>query len=437
MKKIAAITFGCKINQYETSCIIDSFLQHGYQLVDYSSAADVYLINSCTVTNRTDYKSRSALRKALKQKETNPQVITIITGCYAQRNYDEIAALGDIDLIVDNNKKEQIFALVQALSEHKLAKKEHFEEILDQRDFCELSTTNLPERSRAFVKVQDGCDYYCSYCAIPYARGHSRSREPQKVLDQVNLLVEHGYSEFVLAGINLGLYGQEKAGEYHLVNLLNDIEAIAGVNIIRLSSLEPQLFTKEILEFFRSSKKIANHFHIPLQSGSDEILKQMGRRYTTKDFSKTLNNIYHIFPQAAVGIDLIVGFPGETDELFNETLHFLEKLHFTHLHLFSYSQRPGTVAAKMPHQISGDKKKKRVHLLNELSDRKTREYRSQLIDNKVTLKGVVEHSDEVDLSSGLSDHYIRFYLPEKLPEREFLEMEIIGEHLDGVEVSRI
>jgi len=435
MRTIAAITFGCKINQYETSCIIDSFTQHGYELIEFDKPADIFIINSCTVTNRTDQKSRTALRKALKWKEKNPHTIVIITGCYAQRNYDEIASLGDIDLIVDNNKKDKIYDLVVAITDHRIAKKEHFEDILLQDNFSELSTTTLPERSRAFVKVQDGCDYYCTYCAIPYARGHSRSRNPEKVLDQIKLLVENGYHEFVLAGINLGLYGQEKNDNYHLVELLEDIEAIEGVEIIRLSSVEPQLFSKRLLDFFSISKKMAHHFHIPLQSGSDEILAKMQRKYTSSFFKKNLEKIYNVYNDAAIGIDLIVGFPGETEELFNQTYSFLEGLDFTYLHLFSYSPKVGTPAATMSKQISGDEKRRRINLLYELSKKKTEEYLNKIIEKKTTLKGVIENRKDDQISTGLSDHYIRFYVKENLPKRSVVEMEICGKYSDGIEAK--
>jgi len=437
MKKIAAMTFGCKINQYETACILDDFLQNDYQLVDFSAAADIYLINSCTVTNRTDYKSRSALRKALKRKTENQQTIVVITGCYAQRSYAEIAALGPVDLIVDNNKKEQIYSLVQALAQHKLSSDLHFEDILAQKTFSELSTTNLTERSRAFIKVQDGCDFYCTYCAIPFARGHSRSRDKEQVLQQIKLLVANGYHEFVLAGINLGLYGREKADNYFLVDLLVDIEAIEGVELIRLSSLEPQLFTRQILEYFKASQKLAPHFHIPLQAGNDQILTKMKRRYTISEFNQTIANILQIFPDAAIGLDLIVGFPGETAELFDETYSYLQQLNFTYLHLFSYSKRPGTIAAQMPLQIPGDVIKARVNKLKKLSTQKTRIYREKLIENQVTLRGIVEHSDNSEQVSGLSDHYLRFYLDEDIPERTCVKLQICQKYRDGVKARLI
>ncbi|NQT64814.1 MAG: MiaB/RimO family radical SAM methylthiotransferase, partial [FCB group bacterium] len=268
MKKVAAITFGCKVNQYETSCIVDDFTQAGYQITEFDKPADIYIINTCTVTNRTDYKSRNAIRKALKQKQINPNVKVIVTGCYSQRKKKEIEKLGDVDLIVDNNSKSKIFEKIN--SETSI-----FSDINDQHNFDEMSTTKMLDNTRAFIKVQDGCDYFCAYCAIPYARGHSRSRKKNNILDQIQKLVDNGYKEFVLGGINLGLYGAESG--YSLAKLLYEIEKIAGVELIRLSSIEPQLITDELLEYFTKSKKICHHFHIPLQVGCDELLSKMGR----------------------------------------------------------------------------------------------------------------------------------------------------------------
>ena len=314
MKKVAIITYGCKINQYESACILDDFKSANYEIVPFGNEADVYIINSCTVTNRTDYKSRNSLRKALSQKVKNPNVKVIVTGCYSQRNADEIRKLGDVDLIVDNNKKEQIFQFLQQGGNC-------FEDILEATEFAELSTNSMNDKTRAFVKIQDGCDYYCAYCAIPFARGHSRSRKRENVLNQIKKLAQNGYQEFVLGGINLGLYQQEN--DYSLADLLFDVEKIEGVKIIRLSSIEPQLFTDNLLAYFRESKKIAPHFHIPLLVGCDELLHKMNRKYTTSEFSNQIGKIRDIFPNVAIGIDVIVGLPGETNELFHKTLKFL------------------------------------------------------------------------------------------------------------------
>ena len=424
MKRVAIITYGCKINQYESACILDDFKSANYEIVPFGNEADVYIINSCTVTNRTDYKSRNSLRKALSQKATNPNVKIIVTGCYSQRNADEISKLGAIDLIVDNNKKEQIFQFLQQGGNC-------FENILNATEFAELSTNSMNDKTRAFVKIQDGCDYYCAYCAIPFARGHSRSRKRENVLNQVEKLAQNDYQEFVFGGINLGLYRQEN--DYSLADLLFDVEKIEGVKIIRLSSIEPQLFTDNLLAYFRKSKKIAPHFHIPLQVGCDELLLKMNRKYITSEFSNQIDKIREIFPNVAIGIDVIVGLPGETDVLFQETLKFLQNLDFTYLHVFSYSKRFGTKAAEMKGQIGGKTMKKRSNILTELSDKKKQKYIKKILLQRPILSGIVE-SEKDGWQTVLSDHFIRIYLKNEEHKRH-CRFRIIGKIFDGIEVE--
>ncbi|MDD3050091.1 MAG: tRNA (N(6)-L-threonylcarbamoyladenosine(37)-C(2))-methylthiotransferase MtaB [Candidatus Cloacimonetes bacterium] len=401
MKKVAIETFGCKINQYESACIIDPFLKNGYQLVGFNADADVYIINSCTVTNRTDFKSRNAIRKVLERKKHNPGIKLIVTGCYVQRNSEEVLELGDIDLLIDNNNK---FAIFSILNDNNI----DFGNILDYGHFEEMSTDNMIERSRAFIKVQDGCDFYCSYCAIPYARGHSRSRNPQKVLDQIVRLAEAGYKEFVLGGINLGLYGKEKGDNYFLPDLLRDIESIDSVKKIRISSIEPQLIDEKMLEYFSSARKLCHHLHIPLQSASDRILKLMNRHYTTSEFKEKLSEINERLENAAFGLDVIVGFPGETDQDFEDAVNFLEELEFSYLHVFSYSKRPGTAAAKMRNHVNGKVIRERNAVLTKLSQNKTKNYAQHLVSENTLLEGIVE--DKINgFWTALSDHYIRMY----------------------------
>ena len=400
--KIAAATFGCKQNQYETSCIMDDFLSNGWEQAGFSEQADVYLINSCTVTNRTDFKSRNAIRKALKQKQQNPKVKIVVTGCYAQRNEAEIKQLGDIDLVIDNNHKNRIFAAVTADIVPE------FQDILKVSEYSEHSTKTMLDHSRAFLKIQDGCDFFCAYCAVAWARGPSRSRKRDNIIKQVKMLVEHGFQEFVLSGINLGLYGFEKDDNYHLEHLLIDLEKIEGVEKLRLSSIEPQLFTEPLLEQIENSKQICPHFHIPLQSGSDTLLKSMGRHYDTSEFAEVIGKLLKLKPDAAIGMDVIVGLPGETDALFEETYSFLQKLPLTYLHVFPYSRRPGTKAWSMPDQVNGTISKKRVKRLIALSDTKKSEYINHLISRKTILSGIVE-KQENGYYTLLSDHYIRAY----------------------------
>ena len=428
MKKIAAITFGCKVNQYETSCIVDEFTKEGYQITEFDKLADVYIINTCTVTNRTDYKSRNAIRKALNKKQVDPYVKVVVTGCYSQRKKEEIEELGDIDLIADNNSKSKIFEKLNSGDQQ-------FRDIKDQHDFDEISTTKMLDKTRAFIKVQDGCDYYCAYCAIPYARGHSRSRKKNNILDQIRKLVDNGYKEFVLGGINLGLYGAES--DYSLAKLLCEIEKINGVELIRLSSIEPQLFTDELFEYFMKSKKMCHHFHIPLQVGCDELLKSMGRRYTTKQFRDTIIKLRDIFPDVAIGIDVIAGLPGESEELFQKTHHFLSNLEFTYLHVFSYSKRSGTRAEKMKDHVNGKIIKQRSNQLISISNTKLAEYTDFIINNNIELKGVIEQKTD-DYWTALSDHYVRiFLLSDENLEKKYLHLNPISKKYDGIEVEII
>lgn len=428
-KKVTGITFGCKVNQYETSCILDDFINAGYRVVDFDQPADVYIINTCTVTNRTDYKSRNAIRKALAQKKKNIKVKVIVTGCYSQRNYNEIQKLGNVDLIIDNNSKSKILEYINQVDVNQ------FRDILKASEFEEFSTTSMIDRTRAYIKVQDGCDYYCAYCAVPYARGHSRSRKKENVLKQIQKLIEEGYKEFVLGGINLGLYGREQNDNYFLSHLIADIEKIEGVKLIRLSSIEPQLFSDDLLTFFKKSKKICPHFHIPLQVGCDEMLSHMGRRYTVSDFSNTIQNIRSIFPDVAIGIDVIAGLPGETEELFQKTHNYLVSLNFTYLHVFPFSCRLGTKAEKMSGQVHGSDIKRRTKLLTKLSAKKTQEYVDFIINNSIKLRGIIENKSN-GFWTALSDHYVRVYLKSKTElEKKYLHFLPLQKRFDRVEVK--
>jgi threonylcarbamoyladenosine tRNA methylthiotransferase MtaB len=425
---VAAATFGCKVNQYETACILDAFVSAGYRVVPFDSPADVYIINSCTVTNRTDYKSRNALRKALKHKQQHPGTQVVITGCYVQRNYEEVQALGPIDHIIDNNKKDQIVAAVQGA-------RVPFEDINHQTSFAELFTTSMQDRTRAFIKVQDGCDYYCAYCAVAHARGPSRSRDADKVLQQIAALAQHGYKEFVLGGINLGLFGREKQDGYHLSHLIADIASISGVELIRLSSVEPQLIDDPLLDAIASTPQMCPHFHVPLQSGSDTLLSSMGRHYTTARFAEIIGSLQAIDPMAAIGLDVITGLPGETDELARQTYDFLTNLDFSYLHVFSYSSRPGTRAEKMPGHVNGTVIHTRTQQLTALSEARKQTYRDRLIAHNTPLRGVIEQ--QIDgLWTALSDHYLRLYVAaDSLREGAVVHCTSAAPHSDGLKAE--
>lgn len=428
MNKIAVATFGCKINQYESAGIIAQFEEQGFQPVSFPEDADVYVVNSCTVTNRTDFKSRNAIRNVLKRKETNPHIVLIVTGCYVQRNIDEIKTLGDIDIVVDNQHKNIIYDLY-------LSRQDSFSDIMQYKEFSEMKATEMYDRSRAFVKIQDGCNFFCTYCAIPYARGTSRSRKREAVLEQISILVANGYHEVVLGGINMGLYGQDLYDNYFLADLLSEIEQIPGLDNIRLSSLEPQLFTPPVLAFFKRSTKLTPHFHIPLQSGSDTILKAMKRHYETAEFRQAIQNIITIFPNAAFGIDVIVGFPGETDLLFQETYDFLASLPITYLHVFTYSRRKGTPAFDMKNQINGTIKKERTNKLIDLSQHLTDKYIDKIITEKLVLSAIVEEEID-DYWTSISDHFVRVYYQGKnLQKKQRIIVQPICRYKEGIKVK--
>lgn len=392
---------GCKVNSYESASIIQSF--EGCEVVDFSEDADIYIINTCTVTNRSDYKSRNLIRKALKKKELNPAVKIVVTGCFAQRSADEIAEMGDIDYIIDNQAKLDI---AQIMSGQEYC----FTDIMQAKDFTFKPLYSMLGHTRVFQKIQDGCDFYCSYCAIPYGRGHSRSARFEDVISQANIFAKQGYKEIVLGGVNIGLYrdqGQDLAA------VVKAMAEIPGLELIRISSIEPQLLSLELIHKLRKVDKLCPHFHIALQSGSDSILQAMGRKYDTAMVRAMVTDILALYPDAAIGFDVICGFPGETDALFEQTLGFLSSLPISYLHVFSFSKRKGTPADTMPNQVNGKVKTQRAGQLTALSLAKKKDYARLLKQQNTLIRGVVELTGN-GISESLSDHYLRVQLPQEL-----------------------
>ena len=412
--KVFIETLGCKVNQYESSCILDDFLQDGYENTDIMSNADVIIINTCTVTNRTDYKSRYLISQAIKQKKQKTDTKIIVTGCYSQREIQDKGFDGweMIDMIVDNNQKELISEKLKVENGKIFKSSDEF------NSYSEMKMCKMHSRNRAFLKIQDGCDMHCSYCAVPSARGKSRCRSIENILEQTELLLKNGYEEIVLGGINLGLFDG-------LGNLLPKLDEFNELKRIRLSSIEPQLFTPELLNAIKNIDKICPHFHIPLQSGSDALLKQHGRKYNTKDYKELIKELQTIKPNCALGFDVIVGLPGETDDLFNQTYELLKSIDFTYLHVFIYSKRRGTPAAKMKNQVHGTIAKERSKILLNLSEKKKIEYINKLVVNKIELKANVENKVEDGLLSGTSDRYITVYFKKKhktlIPVKPYLD----------------
>ena len=394
MIRIAIATLGCKANQAESAIILDQF--GDFQLVPWQEEADIYIINTCTVTNRTDYKSRYLIRQALSQKAQNPFAKIVVTGCFAQRYPEEIAKMGNIDLLIDNQQKLNIADILAGGNYE-------FMDIMQAKEFAYKPTTKMYNRTRAFQIIQNGCDFNCAYCAVPYGRGRSRSATLEQVLQQAHLFVESGYKEIVLSGINLGLY---KDGNNDLTDVLLRLNEIKGLELIRLSSIEPQLFNDKLINTLPLISKLCPHYHIPLQCGADTGLKRMRRRHSTTTTNKLTIKIWERIPYPAIGMDIITGFPGETEEEHQQTCSYLRSLPLAYLHIFSFSKRKGTPAFELPNQIPKTIKNHRANELTQISRELTVAYTNSLVENNIPLRGIVEKSAN-GYCEFLSDHYVR------------------------------
>lgn len=378
--KVGICSLGCKVNIYESELVTNILKNNNYTVVDFEDKADIYIINTCSVTNESDKKSRKMINRA---KKNNPAAIIIVMGCYSQVNAEDI----DVDIVLGNKDKSKIVEIIEEYIKTKQKKKIIYD--LTKVDFEKMEITNFDSHTRAFVKIQDGCNAFCSYCIIPYVRGRVRSKDPEDVIKEVTALVEKGYKEIVLTGIHTGRYGTDI--NTNLEELLKKLVNIPNIYRIRLSSIEINEITPGIKELLKENKVMAKHLHIPLQSGSNKILKLMNRRYNKEEFLSMVDNLRDI-PDISLTTDLIVGFPNEDEEEFNETIDTLKKIGFTKIHTFPYSKRKGTPAATMDNQVSPEEKKKRVHRILDLSNK----YEHNFYESKIgkIYDGVVEvHSN--------------------------------------------
>ena len=378
-KIISFITLGCKVNQYETNAMAQKFKEKGYKVIEGEAKADIYVINTCTVTNMSDRKSRQMLRR---MKDINKNAIIVACGCYVQVSKEEVEQMEEIDLVLGNNEKKNIVEYVEKYIEEN-KKEENMEDVMQQREFVDFGDVTYTEKTRAVIKVQDGCDRFCSYCIIPYARGRVRSRKPQSVISEIEKIAKQGIQEVVVTGIHVASYGKDFNNDYKLIDLLEEINKIEGIKRIRLGSIEPLLITEEFVERLKKLEKICHHFHLSLQSGCDETLKRMNRRYTTQQFKEITERLRKTYNDVNLTTDIIVGFPGETENEFNKTYEFLKEIKFYKMHIFKYSQRKGTKAAIMENQIPGDIKEKRSKMLIELSNKNEIEYNKEYIGKEV------------------------------------------------------
>ena len=410
MKKAALHNLGCKVNAYETEAMQELLEQNGYEIVPFQEGADIYIINTCTVTNMADRKSRQMIHRA---KKMNPDAIVVAAGCYvqAQENSDKIDEC--IDIVIGNNKKQN---LIEILEEYEQKRKEADgvfvqQEVIDinhTKEYEELHLTRTAEHTRAYIKVQDGCNQFCTYCIIPYMRGRVRSRRKEEVVEEVSALAANGYKEVVLTGIHLSSYGVDFEEKETLLSLIQAVHAIEGIERIRLGSLEPRIITEEFASALSALPKICPHFHLSLQSGCEETLKRMNRRYSAEEYFEKCILLRKYFENPALTTDIIVGFPGETEEEFEESRAFVEKVNFYETHIFKYSKRQGTKAAVMPNQVPEPEKTKRSNTLLALDERNRKAYEEQFAGKETEI--LVEEQMEKDGKTywiGHTKEYIR------------------------------
>lgn len=418
-------TLGCKLNFAETSTIARQLTDAGYDKVSFDDRADIYVINTCSVTENADRECKLHVKRAMK---ANPEGLVVIVGCYAQLKPEEISQITGVDLVLGAKEKFNILSYLDDLEKSESEGVVHSCEI-EETDFF-IGSYSIGDRTRAFLKVQDGCDYKCTYCTIPLARGISRSDTIENVLKNAKEIAERDIKEIVLTGVNIGDYGKGEFGnkrhEHTFLDLISELDQVEGIERIRISSIEPNLLKDESIELVSKSKSFVPHFHIPLQSGSDELLKKMKRRYLTKLYNDRVNKIREVMPDAAIGVDVIVGFPGETEELFMETYNFLNNLPISYLHVFTYSERENTEAVGMPGVVPIPERKKRNKMLRILSEKKKMAfYQTQL---GKTLPVLWEHEDKDGKMYGFTENYVRVqkdFDQASVNQIEFLNLEKI------------
>ena len=401
MKKVAFHTLGCKVNQYETHAMMELFKNADYDIVTDKDFADVYVINTCTVTNVGDRKSRQFIRK---MKNLNPKAVVAVVGCYAQVAPEEVENLEGVDIVIGTHGRKEIVRLVENKDEDRGG--QFVGDIMQVYEFEDLSLTEYEGKTRAFIKIQEGCNQYCTYCIIPYARGNIRSRNKDLVLEEVNRLAKAGYKEVVLTGIHIASYGKDLQETDYFLELLRAINKIPGILRIRLSSLEPNLINEAFLQKLQAVDKLCPHFHLSLQSGSDSVLKRMNRKYTGEEYRQAIFLIRQYFDNPALTTDVIVGFPGETDEDFEDTYDLVEALGFSEIHVFKYSPKKGTPAAKYNDQINGTIKQQRSEKLIALGERLKKEYMASFIgaEEKVLFESF---DPEEKVSTGFTTRYVK------------------------------
>lgn len=401
MKRVAFHTLGCKVNHYETEAIAELFKDNGYQVVDFTDTADVYVINTCTVTNIGKKKSGQIIRRA---RRNNKDAIIVVMGCYPQVAHQEVSSIPGVNIIIGTQNRQKVVELVEKFESDR-------RQIVDvgnitaQREFEDIGIRAYRDRTRAFIKIQDGCDRFCSYCIIPYARGRVRSRRPDSIIDEVNRISQSGYKEVVLTGIHVASYGKD-LGNIELIDIIAGIHEIKGIQRIRLSSIEPLAIDENFVQRCKPLYKLCPHYHVSLQSGCDSTLKRMNRRYTAEQYRNVINMLRNNINDVSITTDIIVGFPGETKEEFEQTYKFLEEMEFSKMHVFKYSPRKGTPAAKFADQVAYSEKEERSNKLLELDLKNQYKFKKRFIGRQMDVLFERQVKRRLELMEGLTPNYI-------------------------------
>ena len=408
--KVGMMTLGCKVNAYESEYVMNLFQERGYEIVPFTDSCDVYIINTCSVTNMADVKSRKMIHQAIRRKK---DACVVAMGCFIEANL----SIEGVDILVGNKDKSKIVDLVETFFRERNEIRDLYEDLGTKFENMEIHS--FSSKTRAFVKIQDGCENYCTYCIIPYVRGKCRSKDPDRVIEEITSLVQNGYKEIVLTGIHTGNYGRDLDTDF--ADLLERIIQIPNLYRVRISSIEITELNDRVLAILKNSKIIADHLHVPLQSGSEEIMKRMNRKYHKEDYRKKIAEIRAIRPQISISTDVIVGFPGETEEWFQESYDFCKEMAFSKIHVFPNSMRKGTAAAKMPNQIDGKTKKERVNRLVELSKELEEAYMRQSLGKEVEV--LIERGEEKE-SIGHTSNFLLVKIPERHQQEEVVSVTI-------------
>lgn len=424
-KKVAFYTLGCKLNFSETSTIARLFEDEGFAKVEFEETPDVYVINTCSVTENADKKCKQLVKKAQK---INPESFIVIVGCYAQLKPEQIATIEGVDMVLGANEKFNILAHLENKTSKLEIAEVSFDNIKNTNDF--VPSYSLGDRTRSFLKVQDGCDYFCSFCTIPLARGKSRNASVAETVLEAEKIAKTAAKEIVLTGVNIGDFGQGKGQNFF--NLLKELDKVNGIDRFRISSIEPNLLTNEIIDFcLKNSQRFVPHFHIPLQSGCDRLLKLMRRKYECSFYAERVAKIKSIRPDACIGVDVIVGFPGETDEDFMESVNFLKNLNISYLHVFTYSERANTGAPKLGEKVPMDVRRERSKQLHLLSDRKKRQFYSENIGTERTV--LFEHEEDEGIMYGFTENYVKVKFPyQRELTNTFQKIQLTEIDIDGI-----